>query len=26
VGFEPATPLELGLERVVSWYREHYDA
>jgi UDP-glucuronate 4-epimerase len=26
VGFEPATPLELGLERFVSWYREHYDA
>jgi UDP-glucuronate 4-epimerase len=24
VGFEPATPLETGLERFVAWYREFY--
>jgi UDP-glucuronate 4-epimerase len=26
VGFEPATPLEVGLERFVRWYREYYEA
>lgn len=25
-GFEPATPIELGVERFVSWYRDHYAA
>ena len=24
VGFEPGTPIEVGLERFVRWYREHY--
>ena len=24
VGFEPATPLEVGIERFVAWYREFY--
>jgi UDP-glucuronate 4-epimerase len=24
VGFRPNTPLELGLERFVAWYRKHY--
>ena len=24
VGFEPRTPIEVGLERFVRWYRDHY--
>ncbi len=24
VGFEPTTPIEVGVERFVRWYREHY--
>jgi UDP-glucuronate 4-epimerase len=24
VGFEPATPIELGVKRFVAWYREFY--
>ena len=26
VGFEPSTPIEVGLERFVRWYREHHGA
>ena len=24
VGFEPATPIEVGIRRFVDWYREYY--
>jgi len=24
VGFEPTTPIEVGVERFVRWYRDHY--
>ena len=24
VGFRPATPIEVGVQRFVAWYREHY--
>jgi len=24
VGFKPATPIEVGIERFVAWYREYY--
>jgi UDP-glucuronate 4-epimerase len=24
IGFRPATPLEVGIERFVDWYREYY--
>jgi UDP-glucuronate 4-epimerase len=24
VGFAPATPIEVGIERFVAWYREYY--
>ena len=26
VGYRPATPIEIGIERFVSWYRAHYGA
>ncbi|MDJ0705001.1 MAG: NAD-dependent epimerase [Leptolyngbyaceae cyanobacterium MO_188.B28] len=26
VGFRPATPIEVGIERFVKWYREYYNA
>ena len=26
VGFAPATPIEVGVERFVAWYREYYGA
>ncbi|MBU2583149.1 MAG: NAD-dependent epimerase [Alphaproteobacteria bacterium] len=26
VGFQPSTPIETGIERFVSWYRQHYGA
>ena len=26
VGFAPATPIEVGVERFVAWYREFYGA
>ena len=24
IGFKPATPVELGVQKFVSWYRQHY--
>jgi UDP-glucuronate 4-epimerase len=24
VGFKPATPIEVGIERFVAWYRDYY--
>jgi UDP-glucuronate 4-epimerase len=24
VGFKPQTPLEVGIERFIAWYREYY--
>jgi UDP-glucuronate 4-epimerase len=24
VGFQPATPIQVGIERFVAWYRDYY--
>jgi len=24
VGFKPATPIDVGIQRFVAWYREYY--
>jgi UDP-glucuronate 4-epimerase len=26
VGFKPATPIETGIEKFITWYRDYYKA